>query len=134
MFSRRFVKLLRAFSKEFDIEMELTMHSMSLRVPRAEYPVSFRDRAEGTESKLNIIFDGFKILWIIFDLLRHERPLALYGILSLIFLLLSLLVGFPVVMDFARAHHPQTSVGRARHRVGHPFDEYVDDRKCARWN
>lgn len=100
VFSRRFVKSFPATSREFEIETELTVHNMSLRVPNAEYPCGFRDRAEGTESKLNTFSDGYKILRLIVQLVRHERPVFFYGIWSSLFLLLGLIVGIPVIVQF----------------------------------
>jgi glycosyltransferase involved in cell wall biosynthesis len=73
--SRRFVKSFPALSREFEIETELTVHAMSLRVPGTEVPVGFKDRAEGSESKLRTYHDGFRILSLIVQLVRHERPL-----------------------------------------------------------
>ncbi len=104
VFSRRFVKSFPATSREFEIETELTVHNMSLRVPNAEHPCGFRDRAEGTESKLNTFSDGFKILHLIISLVRHERPVFFYGIWSALCVLVGLLVGVPVIAEFSRTH------------------------------
>ncbi len=104
VFSRRFVKSFPATSREFEIETELTVHNMSLRVPNAEYPCGFRERAEGTESKLNTFSDGFKIFSLIIQLVRHERPIFFYGVWSILSLVLGLLVGIPVVVQFTQIH------------------------------
>ena len=63
--------------------------------------VGFRDRAEGTESKLRTYHDGFRILGIFGQLLFHERPLLVTGLLSGLFFLLGLGLGLPVVVEFA---------------------------------
>lgn len=101
VFSRRFVKSFPATSREFEIETELTVHNMSLRVPNAEYPCGFRSRAEGTESKLNTFSDGFKILNLIVRLIRHERPVFFYGIWATVSMVLGLIVGIPVIAQFS---------------------------------
>ena len=75
VFSRRFVKSFPALSREFEIETELTVHSMALRVPQAEYGVGFKDRPAGSESKLRTFHDGFRILGLIGRLVAHERLL-----------------------------------------------------------
>ena len=98
--SRRFVKSFPAVSREFEIETELTVHSLALRIPHTTVPVGFRDRADGTESKLRTYRDGTKILQLILALTRHERPVAFYGILGLLSLLTGLVLAAPVVLDF----------------------------------
>ena len=79
VFSRRFVKSFPAVSREFEIETELTVHSLALRIPSASVQVDFRDRPAGSESKLRTYRDGWKILNVILNLTRHERPLTFFG-------------------------------------------------------
>ncbi len=98
--SRRFVKSFPALSGEFEIETELTVHAMSVRVPQAEVSVGFKDRPEGSESKLRTYHDGFRILNLIAQLVRHERPMLFYGIVAALLALIGILVGIPVVADF----------------------------------
>lgn len=100
VFSRRFVKSFPAISKRFEIETELTVHMMALRLPSAEYPVGFRDRPDGSESKLSTFGDGFRILGLITQLVQHERPRLYYGLLTLIFGALSLILGIPVIVEY----------------------------------
>lgn len=102
VFSRRFVKSFPALSREFEIETELTVHTMNLRVPTAEVPVGFKDRPVGSESKLRTYHDGLRILRLIFELLQHERPMLLYGVLSAFFAMVALALGVPVVLEFAQ--------------------------------
>ena len=83
VFSRRFVKSFPAVSREFEIETELTVHSLHLRVPQTAVPVGFRDRPAGSESKLRTYRDGFQILGLIIGLARHERPVAFYGLFGI---------------------------------------------------
>ncbi|RLK47761.1 glycosyltransferase [Microbacterium telephonicum] len=100
VFSRRFVKSFPALSREFEIETELTVHAMSLRVPQIEVPVGFKDRPVGSESKLRTYHDGFRILSLIVGLIRHERPMLFYGITGTLLALLGLIIGMPVIVDF----------------------------------
>jgi len=100
VFSRRFVKSFPAISKRFETETELTVHMMSLRLPSVEHPVGFRDRPAGSESKLSTVGDGLRILRLIVDLVRHERPTLFYGFLSLLFAAFALVIGLPVVYEF----------------------------------
>lgn len=100
VFSHRFVKSFPAVSREFEIETELTVHSLALRIPSASVPVDFRDRAEGTESKLRTFRDGWRILGTILSLTRHERPMFFFGTLAVLCALLSTGAGTPVVAEY----------------------------------
>lgn len=100
VFSRRFVKSFPALSREFEIETELTVHAMSLRVPQVEVPVGFRDRPTGSESKLRTYHDGFRILALILSLIRHERPLFFYGLIGALLAVVGIVLGAPVVVEF----------------------------------
>jgi glycosyltransferase involved in cell wall biosynthesis len=100
--SRRFVKSFPALSREFEIETELTVHSMRLRVPQTEVLVGFKDRPEGSVSKLRTYHDGFRILRLIAQLLQHERPVVFYGLGAALFSLLGLILGIPLVLEFSQ--------------------------------
>ncbi|WP_432789526.1 glycosyltransferase [Brevibacterium sp. K11IcPPYGO002] len=100
VFSRRFVKSFPAISRRFEIETELTVHTMSLRLPTTEVAVDFRDRPDGSESKLSTVKDGFRILGLISALVRHERPRLFYGSLTVLLAALSLVFGLPVIWEF----------------------------------
>ncbi len=101
VFSRRFVKSFPALSRGFEIETELTVHAMALRVPQKEMPVGFSDRPEGSFSKLNTFRDGFRILWLIARLFTHERPFGFFGTISALSTVAGLALGIPVILEFA---------------------------------
>ncbi len=100
VFSRRFVKSFPAVSREFEIETELTVHSLHLRVPQTSVTVDFRDRPPGSESKLRTYHDGFKILSLIIGLARHERPVAFYGLFGTISMIIAVVLTVPIVIEF----------------------------------
>jgi glycosyltransferase involved in cell wall biosynthesis len=100
VFSRRFVKSFPAVSREFEIETELTVHSLALRIPSATYEVGFRDRPAGSESKLRTYRDGWKILTVISTLTRHERPIYFFGLIALVFLFVAAGLGTPVLVQY----------------------------------
>lgn len=100
VFSRRFVKSFPIMAQGFEIETELTIHALQLEMPAAEVPTKFSERPEGSQSKLDTISDGLRILITIFGLLKQERPLYLHGIISLGLFLTSLLLGFPVIVEY----------------------------------
>ncbi|HET7760787.1 MAG TPA: glycosyltransferase [Phycicoccus sp.] len=98
--SRRYVKSFPAVSREFEIETEMTIHSLHLRVPSAEVPVGFKDRPEGSESKLRTYRDGWRILRWILKVTRHERPVLFFGLVAAVLAVVSLVLGIPVVVEY----------------------------------
>lgn len=103
VFSRRFVKSFPIMSQGFEIETELTIHALQLGMPTSEEPTQFKDRLEGSESKLQTVSDGFRILWTIGMLLKQERPFALFSSIALSLFCLSLLFGYPVILEYMRS-------------------------------
>ena len=91
--SRRFVKSMPVTSGGFEIETEMTIHALDKDFLVLEMPVAYRDRAEGSESKLDTLGDGARVLRTILVLFRDYRPLPFFGLLSLA-LLISALVLF----------------------------------------
>ncbi|MDE2301005.1 MAG: glycosyltransferase [Sphingomonadales bacterium] len=102
VFSRRFVKSFPVMAQGFEIETELTIHALEQEMPTAEVPTRFQERIAGSASKLNTVRDGIRILWTIAALLKQERPLYLFGVGALVLLNIALLLGVPVIADYAR--------------------------------
>ncbi|MEO7774836.1 MAG: glycosyltransferase family 2 protein [Steroidobacteraceae bacterium] len=100
VFSRRFVKSFPAQSAGFEIETELSVHALQLRMPLAEVPTVYKERAEGTESKLSTYRDGWRILRTIAYLVREEKPFAFFSWVATVLLALALLLGIPVVLEY----------------------------------
>lgn len=100
IFSRRFVKSFPALSREFEIETELTVHAMELRLPQTEVMVGFKDRPEGSFSKLSTFRDGWRILSLIARLFALQKPGMVYGVLAAIAFLLGFAFGIPVVLEY----------------------------------
>jgi len=98
--SRRFVKSFPALSAGFEIETELTVHALELRMPLAEVRTPYRERPEGSTSKLRTFSDGARILRTIVALVRDERPLAFFSTGFAALAGLSLLLGWPVVAAY----------------------------------
>lgn len=103
VFSRRFVKSFPLMSQGFEIETELTIHALQLEMPAIEVATPFKERCEGSESKLRTVADGCSILWTIGTLLKQERPFLLFGLLALSLAGLSVALGYPVIAEFARS-------------------------------
>jgi len=101
-FSRRFVKSFPALTSGFEIETELTVHALRLKMPVAELPTSYRRRVEGSPSKLRTVRDGVKIMWAIFLLIKQERPLAFFATVCAFLVLLSLALAAPLAVTFIK--------------------------------
>jgi hypothetical protein len=99
-FSRRYIKSFPALAREFEIETEMTIHSLHLRVPVAELPVGFKERPTGGESKLRTYRDGMRILRWILSITRLERPTLFHGVLASVLGVVALILGIPVVVEY----------------------------------
>lgn len=99
-FSRLFVKTFPVLSPGFEIETELSIHSLDKRFKMVEVPITYRDRPEGSESKLNTFSDGLKVLKTIFSLFKNYKPLTFFSIISVLFILIGLLVGIPTIVEY----------------------------------
>lgn len=99
-FSYQFVKTFPVLSKGFEIETEMTIHAVSNNMQVENVIVEYRDRPEGSESKLNTYSDGMKVIFTIIRLFREYKPLRFFALLA--FILLAVAVGFfvPVLIDY----------------------------------
>ncbi len=102
VFSRRFVKSFPALAGGFETETEFTVHALDLRMPVGEIATAYKDRPEGSTSKLRTYSDGVRILRTIVVLVKEERPLQFFSICGLMLLALAILLGVPVVGEFLR--------------------------------
>ena len=99
-FSRPFVKNFPVLSKGFEIETEMTIHALDKNFYLREVPVDYRDRPEGSVSKLNTVSDGIKVLMTIFRLFSEYRPLRFFSILATLLTLLGAGFMIPVLIDY----------------------------------
>lgn len=99
-FSRLFVKSFPVLSKGFEIETEMTIHALDKNFLLEEIPVTYRDRPEGSESKLNTVSDGMKVLKTIASLFRDYKPLLFFSCASIICLLLGIGFFVPVFVSY----------------------------------
>ncbi|MBR3228510.1 MAG: glycosyltransferase [Erysipelotrichaceae bacterium] len=99
-FSKKFVKCMPVMSDGFQIETEMTIFALTNNMQLVNVPITYRDRPEGSHSKLNTFKDGLKVLMTLFDLFKDGRPFLLFTIFSLIFLIAGLIVGIPVITEF----------------------------------
>lgn len=101
-FSKRFVKCMPVMSDGFQIETEMTIFALTNNMQVVNVPITYRDRPEGSESKLNTFSDGYKVLLTLFNLFKDNRPFLFFGCLSLIIFILGLIVGIPVIDEFIK--------------------------------
>lgn len=101
-FSHLFVKSFPVLSRGFEIETEMTIHALDKNLVLDAIPVGYRDRPEGSVSKLSTFSDGFKVLGTIGKLFKDYKPLPFFSIASAILMGIALLLVFPVVMEYYR--------------------------------
>ncbi len=99
--SRRFVKSFPTIAEGFGIETEMTVHALQLRMPISEMPTAYKDRPPGSASKLRTYHDGVLILSTIIGLVKQELPMAFFGGIAAILAVVSLIVAYPIVVEFA---------------------------------
>jgi len=102
---REYVKSMPVMSKKFEIETEMTIHALDKRFAVKEIPIDYRDRPEGSESKLNTFRDGFQVLKTILMLFKDYRPFTFFNIWVGLFTVAGLAVGIPVIIEFARTRY-----------------------------
>jgi glycosyltransferase involved in cell wall biosynthesis len=102
VFSRRFVKSFPVLSAGFEIETEISVHALELKMPTAEIVTAYAARPEGSVSKLSTYTDGWRILRTIAMLARSERPLAFFGFVGLVFALMSIFLSIPLIITYLK--------------------------------
>ena len=102
VFSRRFVKSFPSSAREFEIETELTVHALQMRMAIAEIETRYKERPPGSTSKLRTFRDGWRILVTIINLMRNERPLLFFGSIAMLLFAVALALGIPLVLEYER--------------------------------
>jgi hypothetical protein len=87
-------------SPGFENDTEMSLHALDKKFLIKEVPIDYRDRPEGSESKLNTFSDGWKVLKMIFTLFKDYKPFLFFSLWALLFFILGLAVGIPVVVEF----------------------------------
>ena len=100
VFSRRFVKSFPVLSSGFEIETEISVHALELRMPVGEVETAYASRPEGSESKLSTFSDGWRILKTIATLYRIERPVLFFGTIGAFLVLAAILLSIPLMLTY----------------------------------
>lgn len=99
-FSYEFIKTFPVLSRGFEIETEMTIHAIDRNLNVVNHVIEYRDRPEGSESKLNTYSDGMKVLLTIFNLFRVYRPIRFYGIISAVLMVLAAILMVPIFNEY----------------------------------
>ena len=104
-FNKRFVKNMPVLSPKFEIETEMSLYALDKKYIIKEIPIVYRDRPEGSSSKLNTVSDGIKVVKTIARMFKDYRPFRFFGIISLVLLILGLITGIPVIYEFIKTSY-----------------------------
>ena len=100
VFNKLFVKTMPVMSPRFEIETEMTLHALDKKFIIKEIPIEYRDRPEGSESKLNTFGDGMKVIKTIVKMYKDFKPRQFFWSIGLIIAVIGLIVGIPVITEF----------------------------------
>jgi glycosyltransferase involved in cell wall biosynthesis len=105
VFNRRFVKSYPILVEGFEIETDMTLHALDKRFRIVEIPSDYRDRPNGSVSKLNTVKDGVRVVSTIWNILRYYRPMLFFGGCAIAFALIGLIAAIPVINDWVREQY-----------------------------
>lgn len=105
VFNKLFVKTMPVLSPKFEIETEMSLHALDKRFIIKEIPIVYRDRPEGSISKLNTFSDGINVLKTIVKMFKDFKPRQFFWIISLIFIIVGLIIGIPVLLEYAKTRY-----------------------------
>jgi glycosyltransferase involved in cell wall biosynthesis len=100
VFSRRFVKSFPVLSAGFEIETEISVHALELKMPVGEVPTAYGARPEGSASKLSTYRDGWRILKVMLNLFRSERPALFFGAIGALLVIAAILLSIPLILTY----------------------------------
>lgn len=104
-YNKKFVKNFPILTKKFEIETEMTLHALDKNYTIKEIPIDYRDRPEGSVSKLSTISDGVKVVKTIGTMFKDYKPLKFFSIIAIILFILGLIIGIPVIVEFMKTQY-----------------------------
>ena len=102
VFSREFVKNMPVMSPKFELETEMTLYALDRKYIIKEIPIVFRERPDGSESKIDTVGDGIKVIKTIIKMFKDYKPRTFFWIIAILLIIIGLFVGIPVIVEFAR--------------------------------
>lgn len=100
VFNKRFVKNMPVMSPKFELETEMTLYALDKKYIIKEIPIIFRERPDGSESKINTFLDGIKVIKTIIKMFKDYKPLKFFSIMFFIFFIMGLIIGIPVIIEY----------------------------------
>ncbi len=100
VFTRRFVKTFPSLSSGFEIETEISVHALALRMPVGEIVTPYAERGEGSVSKLRTYHDGWCILMTMLSMFRQERPALFFSLVGGVFALVAIILAVPLALTY----------------------------------
>ena len=105
IFNKKFVKNMPVMTPKFEIETEMSLYALDKGYVIKEIPILYRDRPEGSTSKLNTVSDGLKVVKTIIKMYKNYKPLKFFTIIATIIFLLGILIGMPVIAEFFKTRY-----------------------------
>ena len=105
VFNKKFVKNMPVMSPKFEIETEMSLYALDKKFIIKEIPIIYRDRPEGSQSKLNTVSDGMKVIKTIIKMFKDYKPLQFFTIIAVIIFLIGLIVGIPVLVEYFKTQY-----------------------------
>ena len=105
VFNKRFVKNMPVLSSKFEIETEMSLYALDKKYTIKEIPIIYRDRPEGSTSKLDTIGDGIKVVKTIIKMFKDYKPFKFFGLISFVLFLVGLIIGLPVLIEFFKTSY-----------------------------
>lgn len=104
-FNKMFVKNMPVMTPKFEIETEMSLYALDKKYVIKEIPIIYRDRPNGSVSKLNTVSDGIKVIKTIINMFKNYKPLPFFTIISIILMLFGIMIGTPVIVEFIKTHY-----------------------------
>jgi hypothetical protein len=105
VFNKMFVKNMPIMSPKFELETEMTLFALDKKFRIKEIPIVFRERPEGSESKIDTFSDGMKVLKTIIKMFKDHQPLKFFSIIALILFIIGTIIGIPVIVEFFKTYY-----------------------------
>lgn len=105
VFNKMFVKNMPVMTPKFEIETEMSLYALDKKYIIKEIPIVYRDRPEGSVSKLNTVSDGIKVVKTIVNMFKNYKPLQFFTLIAVILFIIALIIGIPVIVEFIKTRY-----------------------------
>ncbi len=105
VFNKMFVKNMPVMTPKFEIETEMSLYALDKKYIIKEIPIIYRDRPDGSVSKLNTVSDGIKVVKTIANMFKNYKPLQFFTTIAILLMLIGIVIGTPVIVEFLKTHY-----------------------------